>query len=79
MTPTLLSIFAEIPDPRRGQGKMYPLAPILLFTVLAAGTRPKRGGSTWFEDNVADRRVAAGYMIMAVDAPSCLAKRAAHN
>ncbi|MDE2171473.1 MAG: transposase family protein, partial [Sphingomonadales bacterium] len=35
MTPTLLSIFAEIPDPRRGQGKMYPLAPILLFTVLA--------------------------------------------
>ena len=35
MTPTLLSIFAEIPDLRRGQGKMYPLASILLFTVLA--------------------------------------------
>ncbi len=35
MPPTLLSIFGEIPDPRRGQGKMYPLAPILLFTVLA--------------------------------------------
>ena len=35
MTPTLLSIFGEVPDPRRGQGKMYPLAPILLFTVLA--------------------------------------------
>ena len=28
-------VFAEVPDPRRGQGKMYPLAPILLFTVLA--------------------------------------------
>lgn len=35
MPRTLLSIFGEIPDPRRGQGKMYPLAPILLFTVLA--------------------------------------------
>ena len=35
MSPTLLSFFAEVPDPRRGQGKMYPLAPILLFTVLA--------------------------------------------
>jgi len=35
MSPTLLSLFAEVPDPRRGQGKMYPLAPILLFTVLA--------------------------------------------
>jgi hypothetical protein len=35
MSSTLLSLFSEIPDPRRGQGKMYPLAPILLFTVLA--------------------------------------------
>ena len=35
MSPTLLSLFAEVPDPRRGQGKMYPLAAILLFTVLA--------------------------------------------
>ena len=35
MSSTLLSLFSELPDPRRGQGKMYPLAPILLFTVLA--------------------------------------------
>ncbi|MBF0562006.1 MAG: hypothetical protein HQL37_08285 [Alphaproteobacteria bacterium] len=28
MSSTLLSIFSEIPDPRRGQGKIYPLAPI---------------------------------------------------
>ncbi|MEI8396986.1 MAG: transposase family protein, partial [Rhodospirillaceae bacterium] len=35
MSSTLLSIFSEVSDPRRGQGKMYPLAPILLFTVLA--------------------------------------------
>ncbi|QND55338.1 ISAs1 family transposase [Mesorhizobium huakuii] len=32
---TLLSLFSQIPDPRRGQGQMYPQAPILLFTVLA--------------------------------------------
>ena len=35
MQSTLLSLFSEVTDPRRGQGKMYPLAPILLFTVLA--------------------------------------------
>jgi hypothetical protein len=35
MRSTLLSLFSEISDPRRGQGKMYPLAPILLYTVLA--------------------------------------------
>jgi hypothetical protein len=44
MPSTLLSLFSEIPDPRRRQGKMYPLAPILLFTVLAmlAGARSYR-------------------------------------
>ena len=35
MQSTLLSLFDQVSDPRRGQGKMYPLAPILLFTVLA--------------------------------------------
>lgn len=35
MPSTLLSLFSQVSDPRRGQGKMYPLAPILLFTVLA--------------------------------------------
>jgi hypothetical protein len=44
MPSTLLSLFCQIVDPRRGQGKMYPLAPILLFTVLAmlAGARSYR-------------------------------------
>ncbi|MGB8840603.1 MAG: transposase family protein [Aliidongia sp.] len=39
-----MSLFRQIPDPRRNQGKMYPLAPILLFTVLAmlAGARSYR-------------------------------------
>jgi len=35
MQSTLLSLFAQVSAPRRGQGKMYPLPPILLFTVLA--------------------------------------------
>ena len=44
MSSVLLTLFSELADPRRGQGKMYPLAPILLFTVLAmlAGTRSYR-------------------------------------
>ena len=35
MPSTLLSLFSQVSDPRRGQGKMYELPPILLFTVLA--------------------------------------------
>jgi hypothetical protein len=44
MQSTLLSLFSQVSDPRRGQGKMYSLAPILLFTVLAmlAGARSYR-------------------------------------
>jgi hypothetical protein len=44
MPSTLLSLFHQLPDSRRDQGKMYPLAPILLFTVLAmlAGARSYR-------------------------------------
>ena len=44
MSSVLLTLFSELPDPRRDQGKMYPLAPILLFTVLAmlAGARSYR-------------------------------------
>jgi DDE_Tnp_1-associated len=39
MSSTLLFLFSELPDPRRGQGKLYPLAPILHFTVLAMLSR----------------------------------------
>ncbi len=44
MPSTLLSLFSQMADPRRGQGKMYPLAPVLLFTVLSmlAGARSYR-------------------------------------
>ena len=44
MSSVLLTLFSELADPRRDQGKMYPLAPILLFTVLGmlAGARSYR-------------------------------------
>ena len=44
MPSTLLSVFSQVSDLHRDQGKMYPLAPILLFTVLAmlAGARSYR-------------------------------------
>lgn len=31
----LLDALRDVPDPRRAEGKRYPLAPLLLFTVLA--------------------------------------------
>jgi hypothetical protein len=41
----LLSALSEVPDPRRAEGKRYPLAPLLLFTVLAllSGATSYRG------------------------------------
>ena len=35
MSSCLLDCFATIPDPRRAQGKMYALAPLLMVSVLA--------------------------------------------
>lgn len=47
----LLSALEDIPDPRRAQGKRYPLAYLLLFTVLAllSGARSYRGIITFLE------------------------------
>ena len=44
MAETLLGLFSQVSDPRRGQGKMYALGPVLLFTVLSmlAGARSYR-------------------------------------
>ncbi|QXG80046.1 transposase family protein [Rhodospirillum rubrum] len=49
--PLLLAALNEIPDPRRAQGKRYPLAYLLLFTVLAllSGARSYRGIITFLE------------------------------
>ncbi len=51
---TLLARFAKLPDPRRRQGKMYPLAPVLLFTVLAmlAGARSYRQVHAFIETHL---------------------------
>lgn len=45
----LLAALKEIPDPRRREGQRYPLAPLLLFTVLAvlSGARGYRGVITF--------------------------------
>lgn len=47
----LLTALQDVPDPRRSQGKRYPLAPLLLFTVLAllSGARSYRGVTTFLE------------------------------
>lgn len=47
----LLAALADVPDPRRAQGKRYPLPYLLLFTVLAllSGARSYRGVITFLE------------------------------
>lgn len=44
MPTHLLSMLSEVPDPRRAQGKVYALGPVLLFAVLAmlAGAKSYR-------------------------------------
>ena|GEM_PF-3364560 len=34
----LLDLLAEVPDPRRTEGKLYKLPHVLLFSILAVGT-----------------------------------------
>lgn len=47
----LLSALGDVPDPRRAQGKRYPLPYLLMFTVLAllSGARSYRGIITFLE------------------------------
>ena len=47
----LLAALQDVPDPRRAQGKRYPLAYLLLFTVLAllSGAKTYRGIITFLE------------------------------
>jgi len=49
----LLAALSDIPDPRRAQGKRYPLPYLLMFTVLAllSGARSYRGVITFLELN----------------------------
>ena len=47
----LLAALTDVPDPRRAQGKRYPLPYLLMFTVLAllSGARSYRGVITFLE------------------------------
>lgn len=47
----LLTALQDVPDPRRAQGKRYPLPHLLMFTVLAllSGARSYRGIITFLE------------------------------
>jgi hypothetical protein len=47
----LLAALQDVPDPRRAQGQRYPLAHLLLFTVLAllSGAKSYRGVITFVE------------------------------
>ena len=47
----LLKALSDVPDPRRAQGKRYPLPDLLMFTVLAllSGARSYRGVITFLE------------------------------
>jgi DDE_Tnp_1-associated len=65
MPSTLLSLFSEISDPRRGQGKMYPLGPILLYTVLAmlAGAVSYRQAHAFIEIHLARLNAAFGFSL----------------
>jgi DDE_Tnp_1-associated len=49
--PRLVTALGDVPDPRRAQGKRYPLPYLLLFTVLAlmSGARSYRGIITFLE------------------------------
>ena len=50
--PRLVTALGDVPDPRRAQGKRYPLPYLLLFTVLAlmSGARSYRGIITFLEE-----------------------------
>ena len=47
----LLAALVDVPDPRRAQGKRYPLPYLLMFTVLAllSGAKSYRGVITFLE------------------------------
>ena len=48
----LITALSDVPDPRRAQGKRYPLPYLLLFTVLAlmSGARSYRGIISFLEE-----------------------------
>ncbi|WP_298367184.1 ISAs1 family transposase [Azospirillum sp.] len=75
MPNTLLSLFSQLADPRRDQGTMYPLASILLFTVLVmlAGARSYRQAHAFIRNH--RDRLNHGFGLSLRRAPACSSVR----
>ncbi len=60
---SLLGLLAQLPDPRRRQGRMYPLSGILGMLVLAAlnGEGSLRGMWLWVRAHWSDLADALGF------------------
>ena len=60
--PTLASMLAEIPDPRRARGRRHPWSALLLVSVagLVSGANSQRGLARWSRDAGAVRRRQLG-------------------
>ena len=58
----LLDVLADIPDPRRAEGKLYKLPHVLLFTILAivSGSNSYRGVVTFIDVHRAKLNAAFG-------------------
>src|SRR5271168_256973 len=71
----LLGLLAEVPDPRRGQGKLYELPYVLLFSILAivTGCDSYRGIVTFID--VHRRRLNAAFGLSWRRAPAHTAVR----
>ncbi len=56
----LLNLLADVPDPRRAQGKLYQLQHVLLFAILAivSGANSYRGIVTFIDVAARNRNVA---------------------
>ena len=58
----LLELLADIPDPRRAEGKLYKLPHVLLFSILAivSGSNSYRGVVTFIDVHRAKLNAAFG-------------------
>ncbi len=72
---SLLDLLADIPDPRRAEGKLYKLPHVLLFSILAivAGCNSYRGIVTFID--VHRRRLNAAFGLKWKRAPAHTAIR----
>src|ERR1035437_7585540 len=77
MSSVLLTLFSELADPRLDQGKIYPLAPILLFTVLGmlAGARSYRQVHAFIQTHLDRLKSGVWAVVSRAPAPACSGRR----